>query len=190
MKHLEEQIDGIKEEVNETSTNMFLRGQLNSLLPPTAVAMHLSLQQRIMCVPECSCACHQWQYIISPQVLNVLIGSVALGYSGVPLKARKCSTSKCSVQATSTLRLYYRFPPWMWSAAITFAVYSRYGQPTAGLSIARIRPHTSTIFTYAESGNVEGMKMLFDNGLASPFDVSSQTGDQPLHVADSIIYTA
>ncbi|KAF2685015.1 ankyrin [Lentithecium fluviatile CBS 122367] len=182
MKYLEERLDQIKNDVDENSTTMFLRGQLNSLLPPSAVAMHLSLQQRIMCVPDCSCICHQWQYINSPQLLDALIGSVVIGYSGVRLATRKCTMSKCRVQATSALRFSYKFPMWMFPVTINFASYSRYGQPTAGLSVARIRPHTSAIFAFAEAGNVEGMKMLFDRGLASPFDVSFQTGDQPLHI--------
>jgi len=183
IRTIDTRMNEIRADVAESNTNMFFRGQLNSLLPPSAVAIHLSLQQRMMCVPDCPCVCHRWQYVNSPRLLDRLIGSLVVGFSGVPLATRKCTVSKCRLKATYALRVCYKFPTWVLSTAVTFAIYSRYGQPTAGLSLARIRPHTSTIFALAESGDVDGMKVLFDNGLASPFDISEQTGDQPLHVS-------
>lgn len=184
---LETKLEDIRADVAENSTNMFLSGQLNSLLPPTAVAVHLSYQQRSLCVPSCPCPCHTWRYLKSPRVLDRLIGSLVIGYSGVPLRTRKCLATTCRSEATYALNVWYKFPLWVVAQAVTFALYSRYGQPTAGLSMARIRPHNSRIFSWSESGNIQGLKYLFQNGLASPFDISAQTGDQPLHVKFSVI---
>lgn len=179
---LESKISEIQSDLDENNVNMFLRGQLNSLLPPTAIAVHLSLQQRAMCVPSCPCICHSWRHFKSPSVLERLIGSLVLGCTGIPLMARRCTETRCRVKATYAVRVCYRLPTWSSAHVVQLGVYSRYGAPTAGLSVARIRPHNSSIFALAESGNFGEMKTLFDRGLASPFDVSAQTGDQPLHV--------
>ena len=135
-----------------------------------------------MCVLSCTCLCHQWQEFKSPKLFERLMGSLLLGYTGVPLVTRKCTKKSCKFKATYALKLRYQFPLWMLTHIVTVAAYSRYGKPTAGLSVTRIRPHSSQVFALAESGNVAGLKYVFDHGLASPWDVSAQTGDQPLHV--------
>lgn len=181
-KRLEAKIDELGSQAAEHGLNMFISGQLHSLLPPTAAAVHLSKHQQTMCVPSCACLCHSWRELRSPHVFDGLMGSLLLGYTGVPLVTKNCTIKACKVKATYALKFSYQFPLWLLSYAVTVATYSRYGKPTAGLSVTRIRPHNSQVFAMAESGNATGLKHIFDRGLASPCDVSAQTGDQPLHV--------
>jgi hypothetical protein len=181
---LEAKVEQLRLESAENSGFMFLAGQQNSLLPPSSIAIQLSMQQRTMCVPSCVCLCHRWRQLRSPKVFERLIGSLIIGYSGVPLITKNCTVKSCKVKATYALKVNYRFPVWMLARAVLFAVSNQYGQPTAGLSVARIRPHSSLVFSFAESGNVAGLKHIFDHHLASPFDISAQTGDYPLHVSD------
>jgi len=181
-KRLGAKIDKLGAQAEECGLNMFISGQLHSLLPPTAAAVHLSKHQQSMCVPSCACLCHKWQEFSSPKIFDGLIGSLLLGYTGVPLVTKKCTKESCKFRATYAIRLHFQFPFWLLSYAVTVSAYSHYGKPTAGLSITRIRPHSSEVFALAESGNITGLKYAFDHGLASPCDVSAQTGDQPLHV--------
>jgi hypothetical protein len=180
---IETKVEQLRLDTAEHSANIYLAGQLNSLLPPSAVAVQLSVQQRSMCVPSCSCLCHQWRQLRSPRVFDRLIGSLLVGYSGVPLMTVECTVKSCSVKASYAMKVCYRFPAWMLARAVLVSVYSRYGQPTAGLSVVQIRPHSSLVFAFAESGNATGLKHLFDHRLASPYDISAQTGDHPLHVS-------
>ena len=54
--------------------------------------------------------------------------------------------------------------------------------PVASLEVRRTIPGDAEIFAYAKSGNVDGMKSLFQRGLASPHDVQYDSGVTALHV--------
>ena len=57
--------------------------------------------------------------------------------------------------------------------------------PVVSLKMQRTIPGDSDIFTFARLGEVEKMKALFENGLASPHDVHYESGITPLHVFKS-----
>jgi hypothetical protein len=118
----------------------------------------------------------------STQQVSKLLGRLSVGYTGVPLVTRKCTAGQCRVGATYAVQLSYNPPLWFLPVSVMVAIHSSFGLPTVGLSFAQILPHSSPIFAFAESGNAEGIKQLFAKKLASPFDISAQTGDQPLHV--------
>ena len=54
------------------------------------------------------------------------------------------------------------------------------------LVFPRIVPIDSKIMSYAFAGNMDGIARLFEQGLASPFDVSSNYGYTALHVCETI----
>lgn len=116
-RRLDAKIDEVGAQAAEHGLNMFISGQLHSLLPPTATTVHLSKHQQTMCVPSCTCLCHQWQEVRSPKVFDKLMGSLLLGYTGVPLVTRKCTNESCKFKATYALRLRYQFPLWLLSHA-------------------------------------------------------------------------
>jgi hypothetical protein len=55
--------------------------------------------------------------------------------------------------------------------------------PVVSLKMNRTVSGDADIFYYAKTGNVERMKYLFENGLASPHDVSASSGITALHVS-------
>ncbi|KAL9087742.1 MAG: hypothetical protein Q9165_006509 [Trypethelium subeluteriae] len=55
--------------------------------------------------------------------------------------------------------------------------------PVASLKVQRTVPGSSDIFKVAMVGDVDGIRRLFENGLASPHDVQFESGVTPLHVA-------
>lgn len=60
-----------------------------------------------------------------------------------------------------------------------------HGGPTIGLTVRRRTEYTrpNSIFQMAVTGNVEGVRMLLDQRLASPNDVNTGYGETPLWVS-------
>jgi hypothetical protein len=48
---------------------------------------------------------------------------------------------------------------------------------------ARIVSPTAEIFSFAQQGHIDGLKALFSDGLASPFDVCAGSGRSALNVS-------
>ena len=70
------------------------------------------------------------------------------------------------------------------SRMLHFAVRSfPAGGPRVALSLPRVVPDNAEIFSCAVRGDLDGMKSLFERGLASPFDIGIGTGRSPLHVS-------
>ena len=50
------------------------------------------------------------------------------------------------------------------------------------LTVPRVIPDDSPILSFAVQGNLEGIKSLFSQGIASPYDVGLSNGRTALHV--------
>jgi hypothetical protein len=46
-------------------------------------------------------------------------------------------------------------------------------------------PGNASVFTFAVLGNLDGIKSLFNKGLASPYDVCVSNGRTALHVSET-----
>ena len=57
--------------------------------------------------------------------------------------------------------------------------------PQLSLRLPQVVPDNSAVFECAVHRNLAGMKLLFDRGLTSPFNVGAGTGRTPLHVSTS-----
>ena len=57
--------------------------------------------------------------------------------------------------------------------------------PVASLKVQRTVPGSADIFTFTKLGDVDGIRTLFEKGLASPHDVQFDSGITPLHVGIS-----
>lgn len=57
--------------------------------------------------------------------------------------------------------------------------------PRVSLSLPRVIEGNADIMRFAVSGNLDGIKSLFKQGLASPYDVVFSTGRTALHVSPS-----
>jgi hypothetical protein len=80
----------------------------------------------------------------------------------------------------------YFFPQWFLARIITFTMTNiPMAGPVASLRVQRTVPGTADHFTYAKSGDVDSLKSLFVNSLASPHDVHFESGITALHLAIS-----
>jgi hypothetical protein len=132
----------------------------------------------------CRCDCHSPLAMNTPQWLGSAIGTLLIRYTRDPRSCQKCATKDCRKGTQSILKTNYYFPQWLLSHAMClhFNYTPRTGH-TISLRMPRVVSATSPIFSFAQHNNIEGVRRLFKEGLASPFDVSYEEGRSALHVS-------
>lgn len=67
------------------------------------------------CASWCSCRCHFKRSLKSPKFLRDILGSLFLGYSGLPILAPPCNESSCRRRSSPAVDITYYFPFWFLS---------------------------------------------------------------------------
>ena len=148
------------------------------------VRVRASQYRRNPCEGWCSCICHRPRCIRTPEKADYLLGSLFVGYSGLPTRTRQCNERNCRKQSIPSVNVVYFFPRWLLARVVHFAVAISYMKgPTVSLSMPRAIPDNAPILFFAVQGNLEGIRSLFDQGLASPYDVGISNGRTALHVS-------
>jgi hypothetical protein len=134
---------------------------------------------------ECCCRCHARRRIRSPAALDKIMGMLFMGYTGLPASQRPCDLHSCRNQQRDFLAHFtYYFPWWFVERALvaTVSLNTAVG-PDFTFRVLHIVPDSSSIFQLAKSGNIHGIKYLFQNSLASPNDIGGELGFTALHVS-------
>ena len=137
------------------------------------------------CSRTCKCSCHTRRRLSSPRLLDGLLGSLFIGYSGAPLLSQHCDQGSCQGRRSSTTSLVYTFLRWFVVSRmlqLKAKITAMYG-PEMSLRFNRVVNGKALIFHYATIGDVSKMKQLFEQGRASPSDVRYDSGWTPLHVS-------
>jgi hypothetical protein len=151
-----------------------------------AVGIRVMQFPRTSCTPWCSCACHREWRFRTPRILEQFIGSLFIGYSGLPVLRPPCNERTCHLRSQPLTYVTYFFPKWFLSRMVSFMMtVTPLAGPVASLKVQRTVPGSADIFTFAKLGDVDGIRTLFENGLASPHDVHFDSGITPLHVGTS-----
>jgi ankyrin repeat protein len=132
----------------------------------------------VACRPGCTCACHSQQRASSPGTLSHVLGQLFIGYAGLPYFSPKCNIKTCRTSHASKISIEYWFPLGFVSSTI-LRMQAGYCPSTGTLfqlQTLRTVPDNAQCVNFALNGNIEGLKYLFSNGLASPRDVSSARG--------------
>ncbi|KAF3481219.1 uncharacterized protein GIQ15_03978 [Arthroderma uncinatum] len=132
---------------------------------------------RLRCAPGCACACHTQLKTASPGLLNRLFGQMFIGYSGIPYLSPSCDIDTCTKYRASKVSMEYWFP--MGFTSTILRIQAGYQANTGllfQLQTLRSVPNDAQCVKFALDGNIEGLKYLFANGLASPRDVSPSRG--------------
>jgi hypothetical protein len=128
------------------------------------------------CYSWCHCKCHKQlrTSFQTPRMMNIAFGTLILTQLGPSLMGDSCDFKACRDQRRSVAKLEYRFPSWLASvnAKISYTNLPMAG-PELQLSTLRRVPDDARSVVYAMKGNIEGLKQLFSEGLASPRDVSA-----------------
>lgn len=135
------------------------------------------------CRQHCRCVCHSYSTVKTPSFIKGALGSLFLKFSGFPILTSRCDNTTCAKAKASGVKFDYFFPSWLCSRRL-IAQYttSDLQAPELRIRVPRVRPRQSDIFNMARLGDVDGLKTLFEKGLASPYDVDS-SGITALHVS-------
>ena len=154
--------------------------------PPRTQFLSLDIEKRgtavPICPPECACTCHTRKRFRTPQMLQQITGRLLLGYPGRPTLRQGCISS-CLRSDSKSVQMQYFFPKWFIASVISLSMVSTMlNAPTFIIKIRKVVPELSQLFSLSRSGDVNGVRSLFDNRLASPDDVHIRGGWTPLHV--------
>jgi hypothetical protein len=144
------------------------------------------------CQPTCVCSCHARVKAPAPAFINRVLGQLFVGAAGVPLLSQKCDSQACKSSKAPRVSVEYWFPLGVfWSQIVRLQVgYHASMGPQFSLKSLRRVPDSAQCVHYAINGNIEGLKDLFNRGLASPWDVSSTRGYTLSRVSYRIIIEA
>ncbi len=137
------------------------------------------------CSRSCKYSCHIRRRLQTPRLLEGLLGTFFLGYSGSPILSQNCDQSSCRGGKCSSASFTYQFPRWFVQSRmieLQAKITAMYG-PELLLRFNRVVDGKALVFHYASTGNVEKMKQLFVQRRASPATLGSIADGTPLHVS-------
>jgi hypothetical protein len=158
-----------------------------SLAASSTIRVQTSVYESKKCGPGlCGCQCHKVSRYQHHPYVAALLGSLFVGYSGVPLLSqRKCNLKSCLRQKGGFIKATYYFPTWLPGFSRMLAFMDKWNSLEGhefSLKMPQVVPSSAEIFVLAQKGNVKGMQMLFSGGKASLHDVSAGEGRSALHV--------
>lgn len=141
--------------------------------------LRILISQRAPCRSWCPCKCHAQRKakMTMPGFAERLLGTMFVGYAGFPMLNAPCDFRGCRDPQDPAAVIEYWFPWWFVSKnmEIQFKYLPNAG-PQLQLAVLRRVPDTSLSISYARQGNIDGLRYLFAQGLASPRDVSDSRG--------------
>ena len=152
------------------------------------IPLPFQLRQKKICGDSCICTCHTLQRSVqtlhSPGFLASLIGRLFITYSGLPFLQPSCSSPSCCDYSTWAFKATYRFPKWIFKAALHVVRSWKSEVPMTLFVQWRIPEHDETgLFELCIKGGNEGIKKLLVNRLVSPNVAELSRGHTPLHVS-------
>lgn len=100
----------------------------------------------------------------------------------VPARKRSKNTQSQGEEGMDEISAYFRAPAWLINRAWAIEGRRACSGWNFSLSTYNIIPSDSLVFKYAQNGTVNDLQGLFQNHLASPFDVD-EYGHTVLHVS-------
>lgn len=149
-------------------------------------AVKVTLCQSAYCNTWCPCICHKKQKVevAGRGIVEKMVGKLFVGYSGVPYISKSCDFRGCLHQKGTKVNVEYWFPWWFLAMNVKLSMQSLPGLgPEMQLTTAYRIPDSAPAITYVMSNDIEGLKYLFSNGLASPRDVSDSRGFSLMRVS-------
>ena len=178
-----------------TNTESQSRVMMESIIKPwgwsnkTWTSESVRVTATVICAnqaSDCSCHCHRRSRPTkrTPKILERFIGTLFIGYLGIPYVNAPCDDSDCAQRSGSDIRLAYIFPAWVLARALILSLklLPAYG-PELNVRMPRIVSNSSRLFRCATDGDVDSMREILNQGLASPMDVDVLTGSTALMVS-------
>lgn len=147
--------------------------------PSKTESLRVVINQHAPCQNWCPCDCHakQRRKKTVPGIMESLLGTMFVGYSGMPILNKPCDFRGCRHQQQTSASIEYWFPWWLVSKNIKLQFkYLPNAGPQLQLATLRRVPDTALSVAYARQGNIDGLRLLFNDGLACPRDISDTRG--------------
>jgi hypothetical protein len=136
------------------------------------------------CKPWCSCKCHNATTLETPKSVQCAFGSLTLTHKGLLGLMAACDQTQCRRKIAPRMTVTYRFArSWLQRKFVSCTISTLAG-PELSVKLPRMVDWTSPVWQHATAGNVSAVKALWQNGLASPWDVSP-CGGNLLHVCET-----
>ena len=137
------------------------------------------------CSQGCPCRCHGTSRVKTPDAVSRVLGQLFVGYSGIPAIKPECDQPSCKQTTESKVEAEFWFPAKIfWSRILQFqASYQAATGPSLALRTFRCVPDSAPAVSYTVNGNIDALKVLFKQGMASPVDVSDTRGYSLLRVS-------
>lgn len=169
------------------------RSQIVEAMPFTDIRS-LGPHNLSLCPKECQCVCHRSRRHGSWSIsrLNSVLGSVLVSYYGIPFWNNACTEAGCLTSRTQRLewiRASYTLPPWLSQITLSAFVSLQLPAPEMLLRVINRIPTVSSaegfwnLLSIVEREDLETLKFVIANRLASVHDVHHATGQTALHFA-------
>lgn len=152
-------------------------GHDHSIIRPQPFLHKLTIgdyqQASSACEAGCICKCH------APRHFKILRHSYLLGSLSITISASSgnkslCTETSCSRRWMSVARTTYRFPTWFLARilCLTVGVQPQNGL-NASLKTPRVVPDNADIMHFTKVGDLDKVRSLIEQRLASPLDVNA-----------------
>lgn len=130
------------------------------------------------CGRGCPCRCHDTRRSQTPAILSRLLGQLFVDYSSIPVVTPECNHQACKQTSVPKIQAEFWFPANIfWSKIIQLQVkYQAATGPSLQLRTYRHVADSAPAINYTIKGNIDALKALFAQGLASPTDISDTRG--------------
>lgn len=147
-------------------------------------SLRMRFLRRRQCRSYCGCACHAPTRFNSPRMLQAVVGSLFVGYSGIPRVSPACNDDDCVASKEAFVQINYMFPQWLVARMVSAAMrFSAQSGPELSLRTLNVRNPEATIFKAAWENDAVAVNHLLENGEASVMDIAHGLGHTPLHLA-------
>lgn len=154
--------------------------------PSHVETLRVLISHRIPCRNWCPCGCHgkRKARVTMPGAMESLLGKMFVGYTGLPVLNKPCDFRGCRDRQEPAATMEYWFPWWFVAANLKLHLkYLPNTGPQLQLSTTRRVPDTSQSIKFATQGNIDGLRFLFSQKMASPRDVSDSRGYSLIRVS-------
>lgn len=140
------------------------------------------------CGRGCPCRCHDTRRSQTPAILSRLLGQLFVDYSSIPVVTPECNHQACKQTSVPKIQAEFWFPANIfWSKIIQLQVkYQAATGPSLQLRTYRHVADSAPAINYTIKGNIDALKALFAQGLASPTDISDTRGYSLLRVSSIV----
>ena len=156
---------------------------MNRAQPRQSSVVTFYCRKPIRCENHCRCVCHSKYHYKSPGLVQKLLGSLFIGYTGLPILAARCNLDTCVNQISRSIRATYSFPTWFVSKSLDVIVQSS-STLYFGLNVRNriLLGSGMNILSLCSRGDTRGVMKLLEKHEASLNDIELTHGTSALYV--------